>query len=262
MEEIDRKKMIQKYYSERAHDYDRQKARTWKSKRGFGDGIIREIAYAVGNSKRETMLEVGVGSGRISSSMIEKAKVWLVGLDMSKEMLQLAKTKISHHKQKTDLILGDAEHLPFTSETFDAILCISTMHYFGSPEKSIAEFSRISKDKGILVYGDLTPHELDVHGFLDNLESTLSKAHAQHHRPSEMKKLLKHRGFKPSRERVFHYTKSYSALIEDKGKYFGIRLEALHEIVRKANEDERKLYDASDRELTLFYTLITAIKQS
>ncbi|HUW48044.1 MAG TPA: class I SAM-dependent methyltransferase, partial [Patescibacteria group bacterium] len=122
MSDTNRKKLIQEYYSARANDYDRQKARTWKSSRGFGKEVFDEILRGLKNCQKKLLLEVGVGSGRNVKPVLEKINLYLVGLDLSKEMLRTARTKLIPHKQSFDLILGDAEHLPLVDETLDAIL--------------------------------------------------------------------------------------------------------------------------------------------
>jgi len=261
MEDVPRKKSVQNYYSKRAKDYDRQKIRTWKSERGFGTEIINGITDALTGLEKNAVLEVGVGSGRIGFSVVEKIRPWFVGLDLSKEMVRLAKAKLSFCKTKFGLILGDAEHLPFINGFFDAIVCISTMHYFEFPERSLTEFSRALKTGGIFVYGDLAMHELDNHGFFDILERTLSKVHAKYSKPSEMKKILENHGFQVSKVEVFPYRKSFLALMEDKGRYFDVKFETLYECIREATIDEKKLYSINSEGLTLFYTLITALKE-
>jgi len=262
MEGVARKKLVQKYYSKRAKDYDRQKIRTWKSKEGFGAEVINGIIDALAGLESKAVLEVGVGSGRIGFPLLEKVNPWFVGLDVSREMLGLAKARMSPYKENFDLILGDAEHLPFINEVFDAIVCLSTMHYFAFPERSLAEFSRILKERGVFVYGDVAMHELDNHGFLERLEKTLSRAHAGFSKPSEMEKLLENHGFCVSKMRVAPYRKSYLSLMEDKGRYFDVKAEALHECIRRATMDEKRLYSIGNGELTLFYTLISALKEN
>jgi ubiquinone/menaquinone biosynthesis C-methylase UbiE len=262
MEQIARKKLVQEYYSERARDYDRQKIRTWKSERGFGAVIINEVLDAVVSLKNGPVLEVGVGSGRIGSPLLEKAVPWFVGLDLSREMLELAKVKMLAYRQKSDLILGDAERLPFIDEAFEAIFCVSTMHYLGDLERCLTQISRVLKEEGVFVYGDLALHELDNRGFLDTLERTLSEAHGRYYKPSAMKKLLEKHGFRVSKTKVIPYRKSYLALMEDKGRYFNVKLETLYEVIRRASANEREMYALDDNELTLFYTLITTLKES
>jgi ubiquinone/menaquinone biosynthesis C-methylase UbiE len=261
MEDIAHKRLVQKYYAERAKDYDRQKIRTWKSARGFGVEIIDEVTGAIAGLKDKAVLEVGVGSGRIGFPLLEKVKPWFVGLDLSRKMIELARVKMFPYKRKFELLLGDAEHLPFTEETFEAVFCISTMHYLADSERTMNEFSRVLKQKGILVYGDLMLHESDNRGFLNTLEKTISNAHGKYSKPSEIERLLEKHGFLIFKTKTISYRKSYPALIEDKGEYFDVKLETLHEITQGASADERKLYALGSDGLTLFYTLVIAPKE-
>jgi len=257
---VERKKTVQEYYRKRAMDYDQQKSRTWQSERGFGAEIIDEVINALSALKGKEVLEVGVGSGRIAQPLISEVEPYFVGLDLSREMLKSAKTKLSPHRRSVNLVLGDAEHLPFTENAFDAIICMSTMHYFADQRAIVADFRDRLKRPGVFVYGDLTLHELDNRGFLDRMERLLSKPHAKYYKPDEMKKLLEKQGFQVPKTRTVPYRKSYEALIEDKGRYFGVKREALQEFVSKATPEEQELYGLGKNEMTLFYTLITALK--
>jgi ubiquinone/menaquinone biosynthesis C-methylase UbiE len=256
-----RKRLIQEYYSRRAKNYDKQKIRTWKSKQGFGDEVFSKLINSLTGLEGKPVLEVCMGTGRTSLPFLRKISPWLVGLDLSKEMLKVAKEKMCPFKERISLILGDAENLPFGDGAFDALICTSAMHYFGYPEKSLAEFSRVLREKGVFVYGDLTLHELDEQGFLDRLERTVSLAHKNYFRPSEMRKMLEDNGFRASCADTVAYRKAFNYLIEDKGRYFGVKPEAINECVRAASPDERKLYSLSNDEITLFYTLIKTIKK-
>ncbi|HJW97944.1 MAG TPA: hypothetical protein VJ529_02360, partial [Candidatus Bathyarchaeia archaeon] len=72
MNDIDRKKLIQEYYSRRASDYDRQKSRTWKSVHGFGNDVFEEILQGLRNFEDKLLLEIGVGSGRNAKPILDK----------------------------------------------------------------------------------------------------------------------------------------------------------------------------------------------
>jgi ubiquinone/menaquinone biosynthesis C-methylase UbiE len=257
MSNTPRKKIIQEYYSKRARDDDRQKARTWKTSQGFGAEVIEEMLTALGGSETKLLLEVGVGSGRNALPLLEKTEPWFVELDLSKEMLELAKTKLFLFKQNFDIIQGDTEHLPFKNQTFDAIMCMSTMHYFKSQEKILREFSEATKEKGIIVYGDLTLHELDNQRFLETLEGTISKAHARYYKPSEVKKIIETHGFRVCKMKTVAYRKSFHSLMEDKSEYFGVEPEMLHECVQRADADSKEQYAINSTGLTLFYTIVT-----
>jgi ubiquinone/menaquinone biosynthesis C-methylase UbiE len=257
-----RKKVIQEYYSKRSKNYDKQKRRTWKSGKGFDDEIVDTIVGAVRVSENSVVLEVCVGTGRTSLPLLKRVETHLVGLDLSKEMLKTAKEKMSSCKKRFDLVLGDAEHLPFKEEIFDAVICTSAMHYFTDPDQYLARFSRVLKEKGSFVYGDLTLHESDELGFLNRLERTVSHAHESYMKPSEAKTMLENQGFDVCEMRTFAYRKPIDYLMEDKGSYFGVKPQALHELLQTASENERNLYSADGNELTLYYTIITAVKES
>jgi len=261
MVSLSRKKLIQRYYSARAKDYDRQKSRTWKTSRGFGNEVTDELHSALKGFGGRLVLEVGVGSGRNALPLLEKIRPQLVGLDLSKEMLQAAKTKMTPFKQNSNLILGDADHLPFTNRAFEAIICMSTMHYFESQARMLQKFSKILKEKGVFVYGDLTIHEMDSHGFFEALERTLSKAHTKYFKPSEMKRLIETNGFRIVKTKTIAYRKSHQALMEDKGEYFDVKPEQLNEHVHAATPDVREQYGLTATELTLYYTVIVAVRE-
>jgi ubiquinone/menaquinone biosynthesis C-methylase UbiE len=257
-----RKKTIQRYYSIRAKDYDRQKSRTWKSENGFGAEILNEMLNAFIGFDNKLLLEVGIGSGRNAKPMFEKIGPYLVGLDLTSEMLNNARNKLLAYKQYFDLVLGDADHLPFATEAFDAMLCMSTMHYFEDQEKTLENYRQLLKEGGTFVYGDLSPHEADNQGFFETLERTTSRAHARYYKASEMKRLLETHGFHVSKMKTIAYKKTYDALIEDKGKYFAIKLEALRRYVHAASKEAKEQYALTDTELTQFYTVITATREN
>lgn len=258
---MDRKRLVQKYYSRRARDYDRQKARTWQSKRGFGEVVFEELFDFLSELEDKPVLEVCVGTGRTSLPLLKKRKPWLVGLDLSREMLKVAEVKLSPHKERCSLVMGDAEHLPFRNESFSTVICTSAMHYFVSPGRSLDEFSRILCAKGIFIYGDLTLHERDRKGLLNKLEKTVSPAHEGYLKPSEVKTLLKNTGFQISSINTVPYRKPFTSLVEDKAKYFGVKPETLDKCVYAASADERKMYALDSDELTLYYTVIRSEKE-
>jgi hypothetical protein len=96
---------------------------------------------------------------------------------------------------------------------------------------------------------------------LDKLEKTVSLAHGSYYKPSEIAKMLGNAGFRISDTVTFPYRKPLKSLMEDKARYFGVKPEALHKIIKNASEREREWYSISDNELTLFYTLIKALKE-
>jgi ubiquinone/menaquinone biosynthesis C-methylase UbiE len=260
MNNIARKKLVREYYAKRSEEYDLQKSRTWKTREGFGDEVFDELLKALEGFRNGLLLEVGVGTGRNALPLLERVKPQLVGLDLSGEMLKQAKKKMKSFKDRLDLIQADGEHLPFACHALDAIICMSTMHYFTFQGRILKGFRQTLKDNRTLVIGDLTVHEKDNQGFFEGLERTLSKAHARYWKPSRMKRLIGKQGFRISKMKTIAYRKTFNALMEDKGLYFGVSREMFNQYLERAPADAKEQYGLTSTEMTLFYTVITAKK--
>lgn len=261
MREVSRKKIVREYYSKRASDYDRQKARTWKSEIGFEGQILDEIVGAALTVGTGVGLEIGVGSGRVYLPLIKETKLRFVGIELSKEMLKLAERKVTSYREKSNLLLADAEHMPFQDNTFNMVISTSTLHYLTSPKCALEETSRVLKRKGVFIYGDVGMHEMDKTGFMDKLEKTISPAHGRYHKPSEIHRLIEEYGIRITRTKIIPYRKPYASLIEDKANYFNIKPEKLFRLIAKSTKEQKTLYEIDENQMTLFYTVIIGLKE-
>jgi hypothetical protein len=68
-------------------------------------------------------------------------------------------------------------------------------------------------------------------------------------------------GFRVNRTRTIDYRKSYDALIEDKGTYFGVGIDELQKLTHTATAKAKRQYSLTDTEMTLSYTVINATKE-
>ena len=84
-------------------------------------------------------LEVGVGTGRFA------CKLNAVGLDISMNMLKVAK------KRGVEVVLADADYLPFKDEKFDFVLFAFTLCFLKKPFEAISEAKRVLKEKGTIL---------------------------------------------------------------------------------------------------------------
>ena len=77
----------------------------------------------------------------------------VIGVDISEEMLEIGRKKIS--KQGLDYVIelqdGDSENLSFENNTFDAITVAFGVRNFENLEKGLKEMHRVLKDDGKLV---------------------------------------------------------------------------------------------------------------
>lgn len=95
----------------------------------------------------KSVLDVGTGFGRLASVLTD-AGASVCGLDLSLEMLQLAKEGGIKR-----LIAGDAENLPVASKSFDAAICVSTLMHVPCPPAVVHELARAVRPGGLVVIG-------------------------------------------------------------------------------------------------------------
>lgn len=94
---------------------------------------------------KTTCLDLGCGTGNLISRETEIFD-FVIGLDISREMLKICKGKFPD--RKLSLVLGDSEHVPFRSEFFDFVSMFSVLHHLPSPVSSLKEIYRILKNSG------------------------------------------------------------------------------------------------------------------
>lgn len=96
------------------------------------------------------MLDVATGTGDFAIEALALKPDEIVGVDISKEMLNVGikKMKEKGHDNVIHLQLGDSENLPFEDNTFDAITVSFGVRNFENLEKGLAEMLRVLKPGG------------------------------------------------------------------------------------------------------------------
>lgn len=100
------------------------------------------------------VLDIATGTGDLAillSKKIPNLKIW--GLDLSKNMLQLAKKKAAKLvlENKLQFLQGDCEKIPFEAKKFDLITIAFGIRNFENIEDSLREIYRVLKSKGTLI---------------------------------------------------------------------------------------------------------------
>ena len=90
------------------------------------------------------ILEVGVGTGRIAKPLLRR-NFELVGVDFSRGMLAKAK-----QKGVGDLVMGEANHLPFDDKTFDAAVLAHVLHLLENPAETFGKLTRVVRNEIII----------------------------------------------------------------------------------------------------------------
>lgn len=97
-----------------------------------------------------TVLDVGCGNGNILLQLVNGKRV-LYGVDFSDTMVDECKKKLGDNAQ---IMVADAEHLPFSDGTIDTLLCNASFHHYIHPAQVLREMKRILKPNGKLFIGE------------------------------------------------------------------------------------------------------------
>jgi SAM-dependent methyltransferase len=87
----------------------------------------------------ETILEVGVGTGRLAEPL-RKAGYELTGIDISARMIRKAK-----EKGIEQLVLADARFLPLLPIAFDATISVHVLHLIAEWKKMLQEICLVTR---------------------------------------------------------------------------------------------------------------------
>lgn len=98
------------------------------------------------------VLEVGVGTGR--NIEFYPPEVELTGLELRPAMLQQARERAARSGRPVQLIVGDAQQLPFPDADFDTVLATLTLCAIPDPDAAVAEMARVLRPGGRLVLLD------------------------------------------------------------------------------------------------------------
>lgn len=95
-----------------------------------------------------TVLEVGCGSCCFTPFVVKKVgpEGKVIGFDIQREML----AQCAKNKEVPDLVQGDAYHLPFCENTFDAVYMVTVLQEIPDPHTALLECRRVLKKDGVL----------------------------------------------------------------------------------------------------------------
>jgi ubiquinone/menaquinone biosynthesis C-methylase UbiE len=105
-----------------------------------------------------TLLDAGCGPGYLDRAIaLEYPKLKIIGLDVSKEMLDLATSQASSTKINPRISYqeGDIQKIPFKNNSMDFVVSTLSMHHLARPEEALGEIFRVLKPKGQLFIFDL-----------------------------------------------------------------------------------------------------------
>lgn len=99
------------------------------------------------------ILDVATGTGDLALEANRRLGCKVVGVDISSEMLKVAKVKISRKGLEDKICVqeGDSENLPFEDNHFDAVMVAFGVRNFENLNKGLTDMARTLKEGGKMV---------------------------------------------------------------------------------------------------------------
>jgi protein-L-isoaspartate(D-aspartate) O-methyltransferase len=103
----------------------------------------------------QTVLDVATGTApaAIMAAQTVGATGRVVGLDLTFDMLKYGRQNIAAAGlTKLELVVGDAEQLPFNAGSFQVVLCASSLPWFPNLPAALKEFERVVVKGGKVIF--------------------------------------------------------------------------------------------------------------
>ncbi|CRK55248.1 Phosphatidylethanolamine N-methyltransferase [Alloactinosynnema sp. L-07] len=141
----DRSARWRRYWDKHSGTYDRQMG--FMDRVLFGDSRQWACSRAVGD-----VLEVAVGTGL--NLAVYPDDVTLTGIDLSEDMLAIARGRAAGLGRPVTLLQGNAHALPFDDAAFDTVVCTFGLCAIPDIDAAVKEMRRVLRPGGRLVLVD------------------------------------------------------------------------------------------------------------
>lgn len=153
---MDYQALATKYVGDTAARYDghRERDGKWRAE----DEAAEEMLSLVARGART--LDIPVGTGRLLPAL--KARGFVAhGLDVSPDMLAIARGRADSLGLKVELGLGDIRNIPFGDGHFELVSCLRFLNWIDgqATEEVVTELARVTSDKLLLGIRYLPPFD-------------------------------------------------------------------------------------------------------
>jgi len=189
-----------------AADFDRRGLSGIRS--SLTDKLIEMLTLKGG----ESVLDVATGTGRVARPLSKQLKDGkIVGVDQALAMLDVGhkhEEPIAHYAQSA----GEADKLPFKTNTFDRAFVSFSLHHFGNAAGVVGEVLRVLKNSGRFVVLDPIIEEakdaIDI-ALEAKINQVFRRTHGddfRFHTASSIQRLLTKAGYRVPRTNVLSYS--------------------------------------------------------
>jgi len=134
---------LQNAYDEIADQYEKK---IWFDQRILGVARLRKKLLSKATGK---ILEVACGTGLNIPLFLSGSDITAV--DLSPNMLEVARANATKYGLNVNLAVMDAEHLEFVDGSFDTVISTLSTCTFPNPAKALQEIKRVCRPNGLIL---------------------------------------------------------------------------------------------------------------
>ena len=113
----------------------------------------RRLARMLSDQNPARILDIASGTGDVAIALARLKPEKIVGIDISEKMLEIGRKKVSSRGLQDIIVLrqGDAEHIPFSDGSFDAVTVAFGVRNFEDLRKGLSEMKRVLRHGGTMM---------------------------------------------------------------------------------------------------------------
>jgi len=163
---------VREIFDTTSAQYD--KAMAFNEKLLFGNGRAWACSQARGK-----VLEIAIGTGL--NLPFYPDDIELTGIEISPAMLEFARRRAKSLSHWVELIVGDAQALPFPDQCFDTVVCTISLCSIPDERKTVEEVYRVLRPGGRFVALEhVRSPNIIIRGLERMLESYMVRTQADH----------------------------------------------------------------------------------
>ena len=156
------------FFDRWARTYDTVLYQFWMKR--FHKPVLKELKL----TPETKIVDISCGTGELLKKLEGKAELY--GIDISEEMLKVAKTKLD---TKVHLQKGDVHKLSFEKDFFDYVITTEAFHHYYDQRKALQEMVRVTKKGGKVIIADINFFLKPIHWLFQTFEPGCVKVNSK-----------------------------------------------------------------------------------
>jgi len=147
----------QEFFTKHASEFH-EKQDLIASHEQYGE-TLQDLVATLNLKQAHTALEIGPGEGELLPALSKRFQQ-VIGLDVSKAMLEKANTKVSEQQlENIELLHGDCQLALEQNVQADLVTCNMVLHHVPAPKEIFNHSAELLKPGGCLLITDLCAHD-------------------------------------------------------------------------------------------------------